>query len=211
MKNNQFAAVLACLFGLAGAAGMTSENLLPEFRSNGISYAELSIRGVSVKGFNPLQLTLEAYLKGSVFGTQARDVSVIVNDVSIAPGEVRVADDFLSVQIRLRNGLNEIAVTALDQHGALLAADVLAWAGDKRLVIDVVNRNLQPVENASVELILADDHHVRLRTVTDAGRAEFENLPPETMLLRVRGPGGSLVRTVVEPGQISALINLAEE
>ncbi len=201
------AALLCCR---AFAAEIPGETSLPEDRSTGISYASLTFTGISDDRFHPLKLTLEAHLHGSVFSARAGDVSVMVNDVPVTHPEVRVADDFLSASIRLRRGLNEVVVTALDQNGALLAADVLAWAGDRRLEVNVVDRALRPLDDVEVELILADDHHVRLTTVSVSGRAEFQNLPPAAMLLRARSPGRSPARTVVEPGQTSLIVVLAE-
>ena len=211
MKHSLLVMALVLLAGTAGAEEAGPENSRPETRSLGISYASLSFRGIASNRFNPMLVTLEARLTGSVFGTRPDDVSLVVNDLPVPAAELRVADDFVSARISLRSGLNEVVLTALDQHGALIAADVLAWAGDRQLAVDVVDTDLQAIENAEVELVLADDHHVRLSATTVAARADFRNLPSEPLLLRVRGPGDMVARTVVLPEQTSVLVRLSAE
>lgn len=172
------------------------------------SEAEIRIEGLAENRFNPTHGTVFFVLSGADFPAEVSDVAVLVNDAQVPAPRVSLSRRIVSAGYVMPQGLNEVILRAWDQQGRLMSADTLVWAGDRLLVIDVVDDTGQPLEGAAVTAQLANQRSVQVTVQAHGGVAQFVNLPGESIALAASFPDGRSGILTVGPDEQRAILVL---
>ncbi|MEE8528376.1 MAG: hypothetical protein V3S70_07365 [Gammaproteobacteria bacterium] len=170
--------------------------------------AAVVISGVAEMRFNPRIGTLFFRILGAELSEDATDAVVYINGRQVSSRELAVASNVIAVNYVFVGGLNEIQLRSLDKRGQPVEADSLLWAGSHLFVVDVVDRNQNPVDGALVSVELADDRSVKATAETIYGSAVFRNLPPAMVVVRAESPTGRRTRETVPGDSGSVLLQL---
>jgi hypothetical protein len=170
--------------------------------------AVIRIEGVAENRFNPTHGTVFFVLNGADFPTQAGDVAVLLNDAQLPSPDVSLSRRIVAASYVMSPGLNELILRSWDAEGRLMSADALVWAGDRLLVIDVVDLAGQPVEGATVTAHLANQRAVQATVDAPGGVAQFLNLPDESIAVEARHPDGRSGSIAVPPEVQRAILTL---
>jgi hypothetical protein len=166
------------------------------------------VEGVAENRFNPTHGTVFFTLSGTDFPAKAQDVTVLVNETPLPASRVSISRRIVSASFAMPPGLNEVVLRALDPLGRLISADTLLWAGDRLLVIDVVDAVGMPVEGASVTARLANQRSVQATVEAQDGVAQFVNLPVESIAVEAAHPDGRSGSLAVPPEEQRAVLVL---
>ncbi len=172
------------------------------------SEAVIRVEGIAENRFNPTHGTVFFVLRGADFPTEIRDVAVLVNEAQVPSPQVSLSRRIVSAGIVMTPGLNEIILRSWDAEGRLMSADALVWAGDRLLVIDVVDLDGQPVDGATVIAQLANQRSVQSTVEAAGGVAQFVNLPLESIAVEARHPDGRSGSLAVPPEVQRAILTL---
>jgi hypothetical protein len=172
------------------------------------SDAVIRVEGIAETRFNPTHGTAFFLLTGADFPTGAGDVAVLVNENQLPGSRVSLSRRIVTASYVMPPGLNEVILRAWDAEGRLMSADTLVWAGDRLLVIDVVDVVGQPVEGASVTVQLANQRSVQSTVDAPGGVAQFVNLPPESLAVEASHPDGRSGSITVDPDVQRAILTL---
>lgn len=172
------------------------------------SEAVVRIEGVAETRFNPTHGTIFFTLSGTDFPVKAEDIAVLINDAPVPAARVSISRRIVSASYVMPPGLNEVVLRAWDPLGRLISADALLWAGDRLLVIDVVDVAGLPVEGADVTARLANQRSVQATVGAPGGVAQFVNLPPESIAVEASHPDGRSGSLAVPPDQPRAVLTL---
>jgi hypothetical protein len=172
------------------------------------SEAVVRIEGVAENRFNPTHGTMFFKLSGADFPVKAEDVAVLINEAPVPASRVAISRRIVSASYVMPPGLNDIVLRAWDPLGRLISADALLWAGDRLLVIDVVDVAGLPVEGAEVTARLANQRSVQDTVRAAGGVAQFVNLPSESIAVEASHPDGRSGSLAVPPDQQRAVLTL---
>ena len=172
------------------------------------SEAVIRVEGIAENRFNPTHGTVFFVLRGADFPTEIRDVAVLVNEAQVPSPQVSLSRRIVSAGIVMTPGLNEIILRSWDAEGRLMSADALVWAGDRLLVIDVVDLDGQPVDGAVATAQLANQRSVQSTVEAMDGVAQFVNLPVESIAVEARHPDGRSGSLAVPPDVQRAILTL---
>lgn len=170
--------------------------------------AVVGISGVSEMQFNPRIGTLFFRILGVGLSEDATDAVVYINGRQVSSRNLAVASNVVAVNYVFVDGLNEIQLRGLDKRGQPVDADSLLWGGSHLFVVDVVDRNQDPVDGAFVSVELADDRSVKATAETLNGSVVFRNLPPAMVVVRADGLTGRRTRETVPGDSGSVLLQL---
>lgn len=170
--------------------------------------AVIRIEGVAENRFNPTHGTVFFVLSGADFPTEAGDVAVLLNEAQLPSPDVSLSRRIVAASYVMPRGLNELILRSWDAEGRLMSADALVWAGDRLLVIDVVDLAGQPVEGATVTAQLANQRSVQATVDAPGGVAQFVNLPDESIAVEARHPDGRSGAVAVPPEVQRAILTL---
>ena len=217
------AAQVACLLALCpvAVAQTTPEIVPPADEDTAVAPADattpppivdaeavISIEGVAENRFNPTHGTVFFVLNGADFPTESGDVAVLLNDSQLPSPDVSLSRRIVAASYVMPTGLNELILRSWDAEGRLMSADALVWAGDRLLVIDVVDLAGQPVEGATVTAQLANQRSVQATVDAPGGVAQFVNLPDESIAVEARHPDGRSGAVAVPPEVQRAILTL---
>ena len=133
---------------------------------------------------------------------------MLVNEAQIPSPRVSLSRRIVSASYVMPQGLNEVILRAWDQEGRLMSADTLVWAGDRQLVIDVVDGVGQPLEGAAVTVQLANQRSVQVTAQAQGGVAQFVNLPQESIAVAGQHPDSRRGELTVGPEEQRAILVL---
>lgn len=170
--------------------------------------AVVRVEGVAENRFNPTHGTVFFTLSGTDFPAKAQDVTVLINETPLPASRVSISRRIVSASYVMPPGLNDVVLRALDPLGRLISADTLLWAGDRLLVIDVVDAVGMPVEGASVTARLANQRSVQATVEAQDGVAQFVNLPVESIAVEAAHPDGRSGSLAVPPEEQRAVLVL---
>ena len=170
--------------------------------------AVIRIEGVAENRFNPTHGTVFFVLNGADFPTEAGDVAVLLNDAQLPSPDVSLSRRIVAASYVMPTGLNELILRSWDAEGRLMSADALVWAGDRLLVVDVVDLAGQPVAGATVTAQLANQRSVQATVDAPGGVAQFVNLPDESIAVEARHPDGRSGAVAVPPEVQRAILTL---
>ena len=170
--------------------------------------AVIRIEGVAENRFNPTHGTVFFVLNGADFPTEAGEIAVLLNDAQLPSPDVSLSRRIVAASYVMPKGLNELILRSWDAEGRLMSADALVWAGDRLLVIDVVDLAGQPVDGVSVTAHLANQRAVQTTVDAPGGVAQFVNLPDESIAVEARHPDGRSGSLAVPPDVQRAILTL---
>jgi len=128
---------------------------------------------------------LRWFLKDIEFSTLFHDEYVLtINGNRVSTDNLVIEPHFLTANITLDDGRNDVSLEAIDMWGRSLYYEATLWAGDNTITVSLVNSDGTPfTTQANVTASVADDPSVGTRIVTSNGIATLVNIPNRTILI----------------------------
>lgn len=155
----------------------------PTEEEESASSGQVSLKGVSTKGFNPISNTVRFELSGASFSAKPAAVTVLLNERVISDDLVQVTTNAVQFNTVLKEGRNHLLLYAEDAQGNLIYEEATLWAGSHTLQVRTVNENNQPLSGVTVTVKLGDDENVVAQAISIDGQAVFSNLPDHTLIV----------------------------
>jgi hypothetical protein len=129
-------------------------------------------------------------LVNRLFSTVRADVTLRLNNAVIAISTLTTTQ--VCSASTLVNGINTIALAALDSGGFPLSYTTSVWAGSNTMTVNLVDGNgVKFTRETTVTAALSDDATVRATRVTATGSATLGNLPARTVIFTAITTGDS--------------------
>lgn len=155
----------------------------PTEEEESASIGQISLKGVSTTGFNPISNIIRFELTGASFSNKPGAVAVLLNDQVIPDESLQVSANAIQFNAVLNEGRNQLLLYTEDAQGHSIYEEATLWAGSHTLQVRTVNENNQPLSGATVTVKLGDDESVVAQATSVDGQAVFSNLPDRTLIV----------------------------
>lgn len=155
----------------------------PTEEEESASIGQISLKGVSATGFNPISNIIRFELTGASFSNKPGAVAVLLNDQVIPYESLQVSANAIQFNAVLNEGRNQLALYTADTQGNLIYEEATLWAGSHTLRVRTVNENNQPLSGVTVTVKLGGDERVVAQASSVDGQAVFSNLPDRTLIV----------------------------
>lgn len=169
---------------------------------------EVAVSGISETRFNPTHGTMFFTVSGASFPSDSSDVAVLINETQLLPSSLSLSRRIIAASYVMPQGMNEIVLRSWDNVGRLTTADLIVWAGNLTILVDVVDMLGEPVPGVSVTARLANQRSVQATLEAHQGTAEFVNLPDENIVLEASHPDGRSATLTIPASDRRALLTL---
>jgi len=169
---------------------------------------DVSVSGISETRFNPTHGTVFFTVSGASFPTEARDVAVLINEEQLPPAALSLSRRIIAASFAMPEGMNEVVLRAWDIQGRMMTADIIVWAGDLTVLVDVVDMLGEPANGAVVTARLANQRSVQATMEAPGGTAEFVNLPDESIVIEATDGDGRSASVTLRASERRALLTL---
>lgn len=130
-----------------------------------------------------------------------------INGNRVPTDKLVIEPHFLTANITLDDGRNDVSLVAIDMWGRSLFYEATLWAGDNTVTVSLVNSNGTPfTTQTNVIASLGDNQSVAARTVTSNGIATLMNVPSRTIMISARGANNELGSAAIAGTQRSVII-----
>jgi hypothetical protein len=169
---------------------------------------EVAVSGISETRFNPTHGTMFFTVSGASFPSETSDVAVLINETQLLPSSLSLSRRIIAASYVMPQGMNEVVLRSWDNVGRLTTADLIVWAGNLTILVDVVDMLGEPVAGVSVTAKLANQRSVQETLEAHQGTVEFVNLPNENIVLEAGHPDGRSATLTIPASDRRALLTL---
>lgn len=184
---------LVALIGLRGidyfvSSGNNSSIYLPIVLNGpslpSFSSGQLNLIDGSENAFNNLHADYTFQAVDTFLSTNEDDFFIMYNgfitdidefDIDISPTEITFHGLWY-------DWINQLTFFTLDYEGKIIGTNVILWAGEQSLEVNLIDENGQPV-NANVTLKLANNLNISATQTSMNGGVTFDYLPSETVII----------------------------
>ncbi|CCH55894.1 hypothetical protein BN8_05192 [Fibrisoma limi BUZ 3] len=163
------------------AVGPATPPTLPD--SIEASPGVVTVLGVDETKFNPAEVQVTLNLTGAQFSNDPTDLSTYINGDFVPTKNLSITPNSISFGLSLKEGFNNFFFHTVDKQGLGIEGTYKLWSGSQSLVVNAINQANNPVNDASVKVVLSDDEIVVAEGKTVNGSVVFPNIPNRTLIV----------------------------